>query len=167
MLLGHHPISERQEQCIPVSSVPGRRHLRSVDQLLLSVPRCHGAIAQNVVSQWLAHRRGIVCLRCCVRLLFNFHKEISKIYKTQLLVSSITSSRLSKHGSSVIMPNMDSLPSKNIKIDINSNFCDDRIRKTGQVIFSKCDLDLTFIYEVIQRGSPNILLRLYVKFIWL
>ena len=36
-----------QEQCILVSSVPGRRHLCSADQLLLTIPRCHGATAQK------------------------------------------------------------------------------------------------------------------------
>jgi hypothetical protein len=36
-----------REQCIMVSSVPGRRHLRSADQFLLTVPRCHGAKAQK------------------------------------------------------------------------------------------------------------------------
>ena len=36
-----------REQCILVSSVPGRRHLRSADQLLLTIPRCHGATAQK------------------------------------------------------------------------------------------------------------------------
>ena len=36
-----------REQCILVSSVPGRRHLCSADQLLVIVPRCHGATAQK------------------------------------------------------------------------------------------------------------------------
>ena len=36
-----------REQYILVSSVPGRRHLRSADQLLLTIPRCHGATAQK------------------------------------------------------------------------------------------------------------------------
>ena len=39
-----------REQCILVlvsSAVPGRRHLRSADQLLLTIPRCHGATAQK------------------------------------------------------------------------------------------------------------------------
>ena len=45
-----------REQCIPVSSVPGRRHLHSADQFLLTVPRCHGATAQknsfSVAGPW-------------------------------------------------------------------------------------------------------------------
>ena len=36
-----------RKQCILVSSVPGRRHLRSADQLLLTIPRCHGATAHK------------------------------------------------------------------------------------------------------------------------
>ena len=36
-----------REQCIQVSSVPGRRSLRSAYQLLLTVPRCHGASAHQ------------------------------------------------------------------------------------------------------------------------
>ena len=36
-----------REQCILVSSVPGRRHLCSADKLLLTIPRCHGATAQK------------------------------------------------------------------------------------------------------------------------
>ena len=35
------------------------------------------------------------------------------------------------------------------------------------VIFFKCDLDLTFIYKVIQYGSWNVLTGLYTTFIWL
>ena len=39
--------------------------------------------------------------------------------------------------------------------------------KPAKSFFSKCDLDLTLIYEVIQRVSSNILTGLYVGFIWL
>ena len=53
----------------------------------------------------------------------------------------------------------------NIKTVINLNFCDDRNRETGQVIFSKCDLDLILIYEVSLRASSNILMGLYTSVI--
>ena len=55
-----------REQCIPVSSVLGRRHLRSADQLLLTIDV---TVLQhrNAVFQWPACRRGIVYLRHCVR----------------------------------------------------------------------------------------------------
>ena len=56
---------------------------------------------------------------------------------------------------------------ENINTIINSNFCDDWISETGQVIFFQCDRDLTLLYEVIQSGSSNILTELYVGFIWL
>ena len=41
------------------------------------------------------------------------------------------------------------------------------LAEPAKSFFSKCDLDLTFIYEVIQQGSSNILMWLYAKFIWL
>ena len=41
------------------------------------------------------------------------------------------------------------------------------LAKPAKSLFSKCDLDLTFIYEVIQSGSSNISMRLYARFIWL
>ena len=43
---------------------------------------------------------------------------------------------------------------------MNSNFCDDPSSKNGKVMFSKCDLQLTLIYEVIQRGGSNIVAEL-------
>ena len=50
---------------------------------------------------------------------------------------------------------------------MNSNFHDDPSSKNGQVMFSKCDLHLTLIYEVIQSASSNIVVGLYARFIWL
>ena len=41
------------------------------------------------------------------------------------------------------------------------------LAKPAKSFFSKCDLDLTLIYEVTWRGSSNILTGLYVRFIWL
>ena len=35
------------------------------------------------------------------------------------------------------------------------------LAKPAKSFFSKCDLDMTVIYEVIQRGSSNILTVLY------
>ena len=42
-----------------------------------------------------------------------------------------------------------------------------KLAKPAKSFFIKCDLDLTFIYEVIQSGSSNILMRFYARFIWL
>ena len=42
-----------------------------------------------------------------------------------------------------------------------------KLAKPAKSFFSKCDLDLTFIYEVNQSGISNILMRLYVRYIWL
>ena len=41
-----------------------------------------------------------------------------------------------------------------------------KLAKPAKSFFSKCDLDLTFIYEVIQSGSSNILMRLNARFLW-
>ena len=41
------------------------------------------------------------------------------------------------------------------------------LAKPAKSFFSKCDLDSTFIYEVIQQDSSNILRWLYAIFIWL
>ena len=41
------------------------------------------------------------------------------------------------------------------------------LAKPAKSFFSKCDLDLTLIYEVIQQASSNILAGLYGRFIWL
>ena len=46
LLAGRAP-SYLQEQCILVSSVPRRRHLRSADQLFLTIPTCHDTTAQK------------------------------------------------------------------------------------------------------------------------
>ena len=41
------------------------------------------------------------------------------------------------------------------------------LAKLTKSFFSKCDLDLILIYEVIQRDSSNISTGLYAGFIWL
>ena len=41
------------------------------------------------------------------------------------------------------------------------------LAKLAKLFYSKCDFDLALIYEVIQRGSSNILTGLYECFIWL
>ena len=42
-----------------------------------------------------------------------------------------------------------------------------KLAKPAKSFFSKCDLDLTLIYEIIQNGSLDILMLLYARFIWL
>ena len=91
-------------------------------------------------------------------------EEISKIYKTQSSVPSSTSctgswpgfSRSPKHGSLVIMSEMDSSPSKTWKMSWIQTFVMTELAKPAKSFFSKCDLDLTKIYEVTWRGSSNI-----------
>ena len=41
------------------------------------------------------------------------------------------------------------------------------LAKSAKSFFSKCDLDLTSIYEVIRQDSSEILTGLYARFIWL
>ena len=41
------------------------------------------------------------------------------------------------------------------------------LAKPAKSFCSKCELDLTLIYEVTQLGSSNILMRLYARIIWL
>ena len=87
-----------------------------------------------------------------------------KIYKIQSSVPPIAScfeswlefSRSPKHGSSVIMSNMDSSLLHHVKIVINYNFCDDRINKTGQVIFPSVTLTWPSF-----MGSSNIELKYF------
>ena len=68
----------------------------------------------------------------------------------------------------VMMSKMDSLPLKTWKLSKIQTFVKTVLAKPAKSFFSKCDLELTFIYEVIQRGiSSNILMRLYAGFIWL
>ena len=54
-----------------------------------------------------------------------------------------------------------------MKTVMNSNFLMTELAKSAKSFFSKCDLDLTSIYEVIRQGSSEILTGLYAKFIWL
>ena len=76
LLAGHHPIF--------VSSASWCRQFRDVGIFVLQTS--FSSLCQDVtelqhrkaVSQWLAHRRGIVCLRACVSLLFNFHVDRSR-----------------------------------------------------------------------------------------
>ena len=88
--------------------------------------------------------------------------KLSKFLHNGFLdLENMNSDKISKHFREPPVPEVD-LDSRlsdvkngfhtfqNIKTVANSNFCDDRISKTGRVIFFKCDFDLTLIYEVIQ-----------------
>ena len=76
LLAGHHPIF--------VNSASWCRQFRDVGIFVLQTSfssLCQDVTVlqhRNAVSQWLAHRRGIVCLQHCTRLLFNFHVDHSR-----------------------------------------------------------------------------------------
>ena len=72
LLVGHHSIFE--------NSASWCRQYRDVGIFVLQIS--FSSLYQDVtvlqhrkVAQWLAHRGGIVCLRRCVKLPFNFHVD--------------------------------------------------------------------------------------------